>query len=196
MSSLELWIATGNQGKLKEFEKLLNSYGQVKSLNDMSAFSMPPENGKTFLDNARIKAKALAPVKKGNWVIADDSGLIADGLNGLPGVHSARYAGPNARDVENSSKLLKMINLRCATNRKAYFNCTIVAIDPNAKEHICEATLSGTIAKDMKGTEGFGYDNVFVPDGYDKTLAELGSQVKNKISHRALAIQKLIILLK
>lgn len=193
---MELWIATGNPGKLKEFEKLLANFGDIKSLKDLPAFTAPPETGKTFFENAKIKAKSLHAVKKDQWVIADDSGLIADGLNGLPGVHSARYAGDNARDVENTAKLLKMIDLRCATNRNAKFNCTIVAYDPHGKEHTFEGTLSGTIARSMRGTNGFGYDNVFIPNGYDKTLAELDMQTKNQISHRANAIKKLSEILK
>lgn len=191
---MEIWIATGNQGKLKEFERLLPS-ATVKSINDIPGFTAPPETGKTFLENARIKAKALRAVKNKDWVVADDSGIECEGLNNLPGVHSARYAGPNARDVENTAKLLKMIDMRSATNRKAQFVCVIVAYDPAGKEYVFEGTLKGTVAKDMRGTKGFGYDCVFIPEGFDKTTAEMEMADKNKVSHRGKAIQSLIEIL-
>ncbi len=188
---MEIWIATGNQGKLKEFERLL-SFATVKSINDIPGITMPPETGKTFSDNARIKAKALRAIKNESWVIADDSGIECEGLNHLPGVHSARYAGPNARDVENTAKLLKMIDMRSATNRRAQFKCVIVAYDPAGKEYVFEGVLKGTISKDIRGTNGFGYDNVFIPDGHTKTTAEMDMAEKNKISHRGAAIQQFI----
>jgi len=192
---MEIWIATGNQGKMKEFKALLPNTLQIFSLQDLKAFSMPPENGKTFEENARIKAKSLHSVKNESWVIGEDSGLEVEGLQGMPGIFSARYAGDNARDVENTSKVLKMINLRSPTNRKAQFRSVIIAYDPQGKEHKFEAILKGQIAKDMRGSNGFGYDSVFIPDGYDQTMAELSLAEKNKISHRAQVVAELLKLL-
>ncbi len=190
---MELWIATSNNGKLNEFKMLLNvavmeKFLEIHAQSELPVFSQPPENGDSFLANARIKARALKAVKPGTWVMGEDSGLMVNGLNGLPGIHSARYAGPKASDPENVAKLLKMMTLRPMANRKAQFVSVIVAFDPQGVEHIYEGKLEGEIAKAQRGSTGFGYDNVFVPDGEQKTLAELGLAHKNKISHRAKAV--------
>ena len=196
----ELWVATGNQGKLNEFKMLFNRLVQEKGLalhaqQELPVFSAPPETGDTFLANARIKARALRSVKNTFWVIGEDSGLAVEGLNGLPGVHSARYAGPKAADAENVAKLLKMMSIRPIANRKAAFVSTIVAFTPDGTEHIFEGRLDGEIAKAPKGNTGFGYDNVFIPTGESQTLAELGLAFKNKISHRAKAVGPLMELI-
>ena len=195
---MELWIATGNQGKLNEFKMLFNSLVskglKIHSQNEMPVFSQPPENGDSFLANARIKARALKSVKSGVWVMGEDSGLQVEGLGGLPGIHSARYAGPHASDGENVAKLLKMLAIRQIANRNAKFVSTIVAFSPTGDEHIFEAEMPGTISINQRGTTGFGYDPVFVPLGQTtqpaKTLAELGIAYKNKVSHRALVCAK------
>lgn len=193
---MDLWVATGNQGKLNEFKMLLNKLVGVglnlHAQTELPVFSAPPENGDSFLANARIKARALKAVKPGTWVVADDSGLTVEGLGGLPGIHSARYAGPKAKDAENIAKLLKMMTLRPMANRKAAFVCALVAFDPSGNEHAFEGRLEGEIAKAPRGTAGFGYDPVFVPDGGTQTLAELGLATKNKISHRAKACGQLM----
>ncbi len=198
-STMELWVATGNQGKLNEFKMLLNRLVQtglnLHAQSELPVFSPPPENGDSFVANARIKARALKSVKPGTWVLADDSGLQVEGLNGLPGIHSARYAGPKASDGENVAKLLKMMTLRPMANRKATFVCAVVAYDPSGSEHVFEGRLEGEIAKAAKGTTGFGYDPVFIPTGEAQTLADLGLAHKNKISHRAKALAGLIPLL-
>lgn len=192
----DVWFASGNNGKINEMKMLLNKLindgrVQLHHQGELPVFSPPPETGATFLDNARIKARALKAMKPGTWVFGEDSGLQVEGLNGLPGVHSARYAGPKAQDAENVAKLLKMMTLRPMPNRNAAFVSTIVAYDPQGVEHIFEGKLEGEIAKAAKGTQGFGYDNVFIPPGPEneqkKTLAELGLAYKNKISHRAKA---------
>lgn len=196
---MDLWVATGNSGKLNEFKMLLNklvSAGlSLHAQSELPVFSPPPENGDSFVANARIKARALKAVKPGAWVVADDSGLMVEGLGGLPGIHSARYAGAKASDAENNAKLLKMMTLRPMENRKAAFVCALVAFDPSGKEHVFEGRLSGEIAKAGKGTLGFGYDPVFIPEGQTQTLAELGPAVKNQVSHRAKAVQQLAPLL-
>ena len=115
----ELWVSTTNQGKLNEFRNLLGAAVDIHSVSELKFYAAPPETGQSFEDNARIKAKTLKALKPGVWVVADDSGLEAAGLNGLPGIHSARYAGDKASDGENIAKLLKMIQIRSAGNRAA-----------------------------------------------------------------------------
>ena len=189
----ELWIATGNQGKLNEFKMLFNkALLDIHHQGELPVFAQPPENGDSFLANARIKARALKAMKPGVWVIGEDSGLEVEGLNKLPGIHSARYAGPKAADSENVAKLLKMLTIRQVSNRNARFVSVIVAFDPSGNEHVVEGELKGKISVSARGTTGFGYDPVFIPEGEDKTLAELGSAHKNRISHRANAVAKLI----
>jgi XTP/dITP diphosphohydrolase len=124
------------------------------------------------------------------WVMAEDSGLVVEGLGGMPGIHSARYAGPKASDAENTAKLLKMLAIRTIANRNASFVATLVAFSPEGVEHVFEGRLDGEIAKAQRGTSGFGYDSVFIPAGESKTLSELGIAFKNKISHRAKAIER------
>lgn len=190
---MDLWIATGNKGKLNEFKLLLNSLNlNIHSPAELSFFSPPPENGQTFLENAQIKTKALKAIKQDHWVIGEDSGLEVEGLGQLPGIHSARYAGPKASDQENIAKLLKMMDLRSFNNRRAQFRCVLVAYSPTGTEHITEGILRGEIAKKATGSGGFGYDPIFIPEHQDKTLSELGLAYKNKESHRAQAIRKLI----
>lgn len=197
---MDIWIATGNKGKLNEFKMLFNQVVQEKMLeihsqSELPVYSAPPENGDSFVANARIKARSMKAMKPGTWVMGEDSGLAVDGLKGLPGIHSARYAGPKAQDAENTAKLLKMMTLRPMDNRKASFISVIVAYDPAGLEHVFEGKLEGEIAKAQKGSAGFGYDNVFVPVGEQKTLAELGLAFKNKVSHRAKAVSQLSDLL-
>lgn len=192
---MNLWIATSNKGKLAEFRSLLSPI-QIHSPAELSVYSYPAETGKTFLDNARLKARSLKSMKPQDWVVGEDSGLEAEGLGGLPGIHSARYAGERASDAENNAKLLKMMQLRAGPNRAAQFRCTIVAFSPNGTEHVIEGLLQGEISSQARGTTGFGYDPVFIPKGETLTLAELGLAKKNAISHRAQAIRQLSDLLK
>jgi XTP/dITP diphosphohydrolase len=192
---MEFWIATGNKGKLEEFKLLLQKNfpeAKVHSAAELPHYSSPPENGQTFLDNARIKARSLKAMKPNVWIIADDSGLEVEGLGNLPGVHSARYAGPKAADSENVAKLLKMILIRAGTNRKARFQCCLVVFNPAGEESVHYGTLEGEIAKTPRGVHGFGYDPVFVPTGQTQTLAEIGAGFKNQHSHRAKALQDFI----
>lgn len=193
---MELWLATGNKGKVREFENLLSEFSfDIHTQDEMSFFSQPPEDGDSFVANARIKAKALHGVKPEAWTVADDSGLVVDGLGGLPGIHSARYAGPKAQASENNAKLLKMMQLRSATNRKAHFHCSLIAISPQGEEFVCEGQLEGEIAKVATGTGGFGYDPVFIPSGETRTLAEMGPGEKNAISHRSKALKAMLEIL-
>ncbi|AHI06445.1 putative HAM1 protein [Bdellovibrio bacteriovorus W] len=191
---MEIWIATGNKGKLTEYKILLNSLGEVNlhHQGELSAFTPRPEDGKTFEDNARIKARSLRAVKNNVWVIGEDSGLVVEGLNGLPGIHSARYAGPKASDSENVSKLLKMTALKPMPNRNASFVCSTIVYTPTGEEWVFTGELKGTLATKPAGVHGFGYDPVFIPEGETQTLAELGSGYKTQHSHRARAMKAFI----
>jgi XTP/dITP diphosphohydrolase len=191
---MELWIATGNRGKLEEYKLTLGQLPNIKifSQTDLAHFTPRPEDGSTFLENARIKAKSVKALKPEHWVLGEDSGLEVEGLGFLPGVHSARYAGPKARDSENVAKLLKMMQIRTPTNRNARFKCVTVVIGPQMQEWIFEGTLSGRISTKVAGTLGFGYDPVFIPENETKTLAELGPAYKIKHSHRALALAQFL----
>lgn len=191
---MEIWIATGNKGKLEEFKLGLKPalsaapHLQIFSQSDLKSFSPMPENGDTFVANARIKAKSIKALKPHTWIIADDSGLEVHGLANLPGIHSARYAGPHARDSENVAKLLKMMQIRNVTPRLAQFKCVLVIYNPEGEEFVFEGELKGSIAQKPSGLLGFGYDSVFIPDGETKTLADLGPGYKIQKSHRAVAL--------
>ncbi len=191
---MELWIATGNKGKLKEYEITLSKTLEINlySQADLPYFTPRPESGATFLDNARIKAKSVKALKSEHWVLGEDSGLEVEGLNNLPGVHSARYAGPNARDSENIAKLLKMIQIRSPANRKAQFKCVTVVLTPENEEWVFEGLLKGQISTKLAGSMGFGYDPIFLPEGETKTLAELGPAYKIQKSHRAIALAQFL----
>ncbi len=182
-------IASNNKGKIKEFSEILSPLGfeiipQSEAVGDFEA----EENGKTFEENAVIKAKAIFDIK-GVPVIADDSGLCVDALDGRPGIYSARYANKG----EECEKLLSEMKGVPDDKRGAYFECAIAFIDSNG---VCNVSgkCFGTIAHEPKGTNGFGYDPVFMYEG--RTLAEMSSEEKNKISHRAKALEKLYDLLK
>ncbi len=193
LGALEVWFATTNSGKLSEFKSLLAPYkANVHGVHELKVFSSPPETGKTFLENARIKARALAATKPGYWVVADDSGLEVEGLDKLPGIHSARYAGPKASDAENVAKLLKMMALRCPQKRDAVFRCALMIYSPQAEEIPLEGEVKGTIHTKADGKGGFGYDPVFIPQGESLTFSQLGAAKKNQLSHRAQAFRKLL----
>ncbi|MCC6277052.1 MAG: RdgB/HAM1 family non-canonical purine NTP pyrophosphatase [Oligoflexia bacterium] len=188
---MELWVATTNKGKHREIRELfLGLPIEVRAASELPAYTAPPENGATFQDNARIKARFLKAMKQDAWILADDSGLEVEALKGLPGVHSARYAGPKARDVENNSKLLKAMQLQSTgENRLATMKCVMCLISPDGQEHFFEGLLKGQIGRDMRGQNGFGYDPVFIADGNQKTMAELTLAEKNRISHRGQALK-------
>ncbi len=192
---MEIWIGTTNKGKLVEMRPLLEKAiegSRIYSILDFPNYVQPPENGKNFLENAQIKARSIRAMKPGTWTLAEDSGLEVEALDGLPGIHSARYAGPHASDSENIAKLLKMLQLRSVGNRNARFLTTMVVYDPQGREHVFTGELKGVIGRTPTGKLGFGYDPVFVPVGETKTLAELGSAYKNKNSHRAQATQAFV----
>jgi XTP/dITP diphosphohydrolase len=195
---MELWIATGNKGKLGEYKMLLKDIADLDlhAQGELPTFSPRPEDGKTFEDNARIKAQTLRSVKNKAWVLGEDSGLVVEGLNGLPGIHSARYAGPRASDSENVSKLLKMMTLKPMANRNAKFFASTVIYTPEGQELVFTGEMKGQIASKPAGLHGFGYDPVFIPDGQTQTLAELGSGFKSQHSHRSEAMKAFLAHLK
>lgn len=187
----ELVIATRNPGKLIEVRELLSDLPlALKSLLDFPQTTAVEETGATFADNASIKATAYA-LQTGAWALSDDSGLEVDALGGAPGIYSARYAGADASDRERIELLLSELALTADTDRRARFICAISLSDPagrilNVSTGICE----GRITHRPRGEHGFGYDPVFIPDGYEQTFGELTSEVKQFISHRARALVK------
>lgn len=191
---MELWIATGNKGKLEEYKMALRALPEIQLFHqgEIKGFSPRPEDGATFLDNARIKAKTLKAIKPDAFVLGEDAGLEVTGLNNLPGVHSARYAGANAADSENVAKLLKMMQIRNISPRTAQFKCVTVVLTPDNQEWIFEGVMKGVISSKATGQMGFGYDPVFVPENETKTLAELGPGYKIQHSHRAQALNQFI----
>jgi len=188
MSNVELIFCSGNSHKASEMQLLMPPWLQVKSMREVGVVEEIIEDGSTFTENALIKARYVAR-KTGLSVFSDDSGLVVDALNGSPGIFSARFAGENASSAANVQKLLK--ELKDETNRKAHFICVIVLIY-KGKEVVFEGRVDGVIAQAVAGAGGFGYDPVFIPDGNHLTFAELDAAVKNKISHRAQAVKKMI----
>lgn len=181
-------FASNNPHKLEEVREKLKPYFLIKSLKDISCFDEIPETANTFEGNAEQKAKWI--VDKYNVdCFADDSGIIIDALNGEPGVFSARYAGQNCTYDDNNRKVLKA--LEGVANRKARF-VTVICLKLNKETYFFRGQVEGKIINQYRGGDGFGYDPIFLPDGYSKTFAELGTDEKNKFSHRANAISKMI----
>ncbi|MBO6213036.1 RdgB/HAM1 family non-canonical purine NTP pyrophosphatase [Algoriella sp.] len=183
---MELIFATHNDHKVKEVAQMLPSYLTMKSLTDINFHDEIDETGKTFEENALLKAKTIFEKTNKN-IFADDSGLVVDALDGAPGVYSARYAG-TGKDADNVAKALK--ELEGKTNRKAYF-ISIFCLILNGKEYFFEGKVNGTISTEILGEDGFGYDPIFIPDGYSKSFAQMTAEEKNNISHRGLAVKKL-----
>jgi XTP/dITP diphosphohydrolase len=179
---------TGNAHKVRELAALLPSL-RLEALP--AGTELPPETGETFLDNARIKARAGATMFPGRWVVADDSGLEVDALDGRPGVRSARYAGEDATDADNVRLLLQELRGVDAHLRTARFRCVLVAVAPDGGELHAAGAVEGRIAHEPAGDDGFGYDPVFVPAGHESSFAQLGDEVKATMSHRAVAAREL-----
>lgn len=185
----EMVFATNNAHKLSEIRAIFGDTLHILSLADINCHDDIPETANTLEGNALIKARWVKE-RYGYDCFADDTGLEVEALDGAPGVHTARYAYPDRHDPEaNTQKLLA--SLKNATNRKAQFR-TAIALILNGEEHVFEGVVRGEIATEKRGTEGFGYDPVFIPENTDRTFAELGTDVKNQISHRARAVAKLV----
>lgn len=185
---MNLIFATGNAHKLEEVTAVLPKAFTLISLKDLSFDYDIPETGDTLEDNALIKARFIYN-RFGYNVFAEDTGLEINALNGDPGVFTARYAGDQKNADDNMDKVLR--ELADMENRNARFRA-VIALIFNQKEYLFEGILNGHIGMEKKGTEGFGYDPIFIPEGYDKTAAELGAGVKNQISHRVRALSKML----
>ncbi len=186
-------IATNNAHKVEEIETALDFEGwEFESLKDAGLVSDPDETGSTFLENARIKARAAHDIA-GTAVLADDSGLIVDALDGAPGVFSSRYSGIDGDDRANNVKLLQELGAVPYEQRTARFATVLVFIDENGSETVAEGFVEGHIGFAERGEHGFGYDPLFFPDIYngDVTMAELTQGQKNTISHRGNALREL-----
>ena len=184
-------FATNNKHKLDEIRKITTGKIEILSLADINCHEDIEETGTTLEENALIKARYVKD-KYGYDCFADDTGLEVEALNGEPGVYSSRYAGANCNPEDNMIKLLS--ELRDSDNRNAQFRTVIAAIT-NGSEHLFEGVVKGSIIEEKRGSNGFGYDPVFMPDGYELTFGEMSDEVKNEISHRGVAMERFIAFL-
>lgn len=193
---MQLVIASQNLHKVREFKTMLKEFKHfdIYSLRDYPDYAPPPEDGASFEEIATEKAVHAAK-ELGATVIADDSGLVVPSLNGAPGIFSARYSGDDASDADNRTKLLKEMGHLKDHQRDAHFECAIAIASPDGLIKCVKGTLEGHILREEKGRNGFGYDPLFVKHDYSKTLSELEEMVKNRISHRRKALDKLNTLL-
>lgn len=188
---MRIVFATNNQHKLDEIKKISNGQLEILSLGDINCHEEIPETGNTLKENALIKAHFVK--KKFDMdCFADDTGLEVEALENAPGIHSSRYAGPDCDPEDNMQKLMQ--ELQNKTNRKALFR-TVIALLLKGEVHYFEGIIRGEIIHQKKGTNGFGYDPIFKPEGYDKTFGELSEDIKNSLSHRAIATKKLVAFL-
>jgi XTP/dITP diphosphohydrolase len=193
---MELVVATGNRGKLAEIRRLLADAGvAVRGLDDIEGAPEIIEDGETFEDNALKKALTVARFT-GCLTLADDSGLVVEGLNGAPGVRSARYAGEAASDADNNRKLLAELQGLPPARRRASFCCAVALCRPDGWSRVFHGRLTGLISEKPRGDGGFGYDPLFLVPEFGKTLAEIPLEVKNRISHRGQALRQAIDCLK
>ena len=190
MSLKKIVFATGNPNKLKEIKSAINSF-EIIGLKDLGITEEIPETGTTLKENALQKAKYIYE-KAGVNCFSDDTGLEIESLNNQPGVYSAMYAGADCNAANNMRKVLS--ELKTFQNRKAKFK-TVIALILNDKEYFFEGFVKGWVLKEKRGTGGFGYDPIFKPNGYDETFAQMSIELKNKISHRGLAVKKLVAFL-
>ncbi len=187
MTNKTLVFATANEHKLTEIRSILPDY-KILGLKDIGVYEDIVEDGATLEENALIKAKYLF-LKTNQPSLSEDTGLEVDALSGQPGVHTARFAGDEKDPIKNMKKLLDMLDGKM--DRSAQFR-TIIAMVDGVDIHYFEGIVRGEIALEMSGNEGFGYDPIFIPSGYDATFADLDNNTKNNISHRARAVAKLI----
>ena len=188
----ELVLASGNKGKLAEFQRLLEGLDvQIHSMKEYPEIGEIVEDGSTFAENALIKARAVCKAT-GKPAMADDSGLAVDALNGAPGIYSARFAGEQRSDADNNAKVLQLLEGVEDSKRTARFFCVIAIVLPDGREYTVEGTCEGTILRALRGEGGFGYDPLFYVESLDKTFAELTMEEKNRISHRGHANRKAV----
>jgi XTP/dITP diphosphohydrolase len=193
--AMKVYLASGNAHKATELQALANASKlaiDIESARAVGGMPAVAEDTGTFVGNARKKALALrSRLPADSWALADDSGLCVDALGGAPGVDSAYYAGPEGNGAANLLKLIDVMRDVPEAKRGAEFRCVLLLIAPNGDEHVFDGLCRGRLRHEPRGGAGFGYDPIFVPDGYAQTYAELGDDVKNQISHRARAWQML-----
>lgn len=188
----DLVLATGNQGKIAEFQRLLEGLDiNVRSMKEYPEIGEIVEDGKSFSENAMIKARTVCQIT-GRPALADDSGLMVDALDGAPGIYSARFAGEEHDDAANNQKLLQLLETVADEKRTAKFFCAIAIALPDGRGYIAKGSCSGKILRELKGQGGFGYDPLFYVEEMGKTFAELTMEEKNRISHRGRANRKAI----
>ena len=188
---MKIVFATNNKHKLEEIKKISKGQLEILSLSDINCQEDIPETGDTLKENALIKAQFVKE-RFGLDCFADDTGLEVEALNNAPGIYSSRYAGPKCDPDDNMQKLLD--DLKDNESRKAQFR-TVIALIFNGEEHYFEGIIRGEIIQQKEGENGFGYDPIFKPTGYNKTFGELSDEIKNSLSHRAIATKKLVAFL-
>jgi len=194
LTQFELVIASTNMHKIRELRTLLKPHFKFDflSLCDFPEYTPPEETGTTFEENATLKAVHAAK-SLNRWVIADDSGLVVPALNGAPGIFSARYAGNDATDLTNRKKLLEDMQHLMDEDRQAFFECAIALAGPEGLKKCVKGTCEGTLLSKDRCGGGFGYDPLFIKHGYNQTFAELSESIKNRVSHRRKALDKLML---
>lgn len=187
---MKLIIASNNAHKIYEIKKILgNKFDEIVSMREAGINHETVEDGKTFLENARKKAREIAEIS-GMCALADDSGICVHALGGEPGIYSARYSGGHGNDEENNKLVLK--NLQGKADKSAHYTCAMALVYPDGSEICAEGYMYGTITDNPRGDRGFGYDPIFVADGESRTVAEMTDEEKNSISHRANALNLLL----
>ncbi|MBK7390935.1 MAG: RdgB/HAM1 family non-canonical purine NTP pyrophosphatase [Bacteroidetes bacterium] len=189
--NFKLVVASGNSSKLTEIRQMMPQSFEIVSMKELGFTGDIPETADTFAGNALLKARFISNKFMVNS-LADDSGLEVEALSGRPGVYSARFAGPGSNDQQNTDRL--MAEMEGVTNRKARF-VAVLALVLEGQEFLFEGFVNGTIAQKQAGNSGFGYDPVFIPEGYSQTFAMLSPDLKNRLSHRRMAIDKLVAFL-
>lgn len=185
---MEIIVATRNSGKLREIRRVLDLPGlHLRTFEEFEEFPEPEETGSTFEENALIKARAILELYQRPG-LADDSGLLVDRLGGRPGVHSSRYAGPEGNSEHNMDRLLEELDGVPRSERTARFSCVMALIIPGGGTHLTHGECEGAILEERRGKGGFGYDPIFLPAGFDRSMAELTLDEKNSISHRGKAL--------
>ncbi len=188
---LTLIFATSNAHKVQEVAAMLGEPWQVHGLRDHPNVILPEETGTTFEANSILKAEAASAALPGVYVLADDSGLEVDALNGEPGVYSARYAGPDATDADNRVRLKAELGKLPPATFTGRFHCCLVLAKDGQTLHVTHGAVEGTLRLEEQGVGGFGYDSLFQPDGYADTFGVLSPEVKNQLSHRARALAQM-----
>ena len=184
-----LFLATRNRHKTHEIQTMLGEGVSVRDATEVPELPEIEETGKSFEENARLKAEGISQHVSG-WVLADDSGLEVDALTGEPGIYSARYAGPNCTDLQNTQLVLEKMKAIPSEQRTARFRCVLAVARDGKTIATFDGTVEGILTTEIQGEGGFGYDPIFIPEGYEKSFGELPSELKNSMSHRARALEQ------